>query len=189
MSVYRHPYKEADFVIRHLLAFDDFCRDNALDELNSDFSQVVLTEAEKFAAKYLVEQNRQGDLQPAQLIAGKVVETPGFANSYRAFVEQGWSSLSASEQYGGQGLPNILSVACNEIWQSANLAFSLCPLLGQGAITAIERHGSPELKQQYLKKLISGELTGNAAPFVDVNSDVSSRPDTAASVAWHSVPA
>ncbi|MCJ8338732.1 MAG: acyl-CoA dehydrogenase [Pseudomonadales bacterium] len=160
MSVYRHPYKEADFVIRHLLAFDDFCRDNALDELNSDFFQVVLTEAEKFAAKYLVEQNRQGDLQPARLIAGKVVETPGFASSYRAFVEQGWSSLSASEQYGGQGLPNILSVACNEIWQSANLAFSLCPLLGQGAITAIERHGSRELKQQYLKKLISGEWTG-----------------------------
>ncbi|EPJ49055.1 MAG: acyl-CoA dehydrogenase [Osedax symbiont Rs2] len=160
MSVYRHPYKEADFVIRHLLAFDDFCRDNALDDLNSDFSQQILTQAEKFAAKYLLEQNRQGDLQPPQLIAGKVLETVGFADSYRAFIEQGWASLSASEQYGGQGLPNILAVACNEIWQSANLSFSLCPLLGQGAITAIERHGSSELKQQFLQKLVSGEWTG-----------------------------
>jgi len=160
MSVYRHPYKEADFVVRHLLAFDDFCRDNTLDDLNSDFCQLILKEAEKFAAHYLVEQNRQGDQQPAQLIAGKVIETPGFASSYRAFIEQGWPSLSASEQYGGQGLPNLLAVACNEIWQSANLSFSLCPLLGQGAITAIERHGSTALKQRFLQKLVSGEWTG-----------------------------
>ena len=61
MSVYRHPYKEADFVVRHLLAFDDFCRENALQDINSDFLQQILTEAEKFAGKYLLEQNRQGD--------------------------------------------------------------------------------------------------------------------------------
>jgi len=160
MSVYQHPYKDADFVIRHLLEFDEFCESNGLDEVNSDFANVILSEAGKFAAKYLVEQNQQGDLQPAKLMEGKVIETPGFADSYHNFVEQGWPSLSASEEFGGQGLPNLFSVACNEIWQSANLAFSLCPLLGQGAITALEKHGSESLKTQYLEKMISGQWTG-----------------------------
>lgn len=160
MSVYQHPYKDVDFVIRQLLEFDGFCEENGLDEINADFAGVVLGEAQKFAAKYLVEQNQQGDLQPAKLVDGKVIETPGFADSYQAFVEQGWPSLSASEDFGGQGLPNLLSVAANEIWQSSNLAFALCPLLGQGAISAIEKHGSETLKAQYLEKMISGQWTG-----------------------------
>ncbi|MEH6443366.1 MAG: acyl-CoA dehydrogenase [Oceanospirillaceae bacterium] len=160
MSIYKHPYKEADFVIRNLLEFDQFCTQYALEDINSDFTKAVLAEAEKFALTELVDLNRQGDLQPAQLQAEKVIETPGFAQAYQKFVEQGWPSLSGTEQYGGQGLPNLLSVACNEIWQSANIAFSLCPLLGQGAITAIEKHGSDALKAQFLSKLTSGEWTG-----------------------------
>jgi alkylation response protein AidB-like acyl-CoA dehydrogenase len=160
MSVYKHPYKEADFVIRNLLEFDQFCTQYALEDINSDFTKAVLAEAEKFALTQLVDLNRLGDLQPAQLEAEKVIETPGFSQAYQKFVEQGWPSLSGTEQYGGQGLPNLLSVACNEIWQSANLAFSLCPLLGQGAITAIEKHGSDALKEQFLSKLTSGEWTG-----------------------------
>ena len=160
MSVYQHPYKDVDFVIRHLLEFDAFCKENNLADVDTDFANVILSEADKFAAKYLVEQNQQGDLHPAKLVDGKVVETPGFGDSYNAFVEQGWPSLSASESFGGQGLPNLFSVAANEIWQSANLAFALCPLLGQGAISALEKHGSETLKAQYLEKMISGQWTG-----------------------------
>ena len=160
MTTYQHPYKEADFVIRHLLGFDQFCSEQGLSDIDSDFANVILKEAEKFAVTELAELNRQGDLQPALLKDGKVCETPGFANAYQNFVEQGWPSLNASEAYQGQELPNVLGVACNEIWQSANLAFSLCPLLGQGAITAIEQHGSEALKEQFLSKLISGEWTG-----------------------------
>ncbi len=160
MSNYQHPYKEANFVIRHLLHFDQFCEAYSWDEINSDLTAVVLAEAEKFAVNYLLELNRQGDLQAAYLQGDKVFETPGFARAYQQFIAQGWPSLSATEAYGGQGLPNLLSVACNEIWQSTNLAFSLCPLLGQGAITAIAEHGSEALKQQFLAKLISGEWTG-----------------------------
>ena len=160
MSVYQHPYKDVDFVIRHLLEFDAFCQDKGLDEVNADFANVVLSEAAKFAAKNLVEQNQQGDIHPAKLVDGKVVETPGFGEAYRNFVEQGWPSLSAAEEFGGQGLPNLLSVAANEIWQSANMAFALCPMLGQSAIAALENHGSEQLKAQYLEKLISGQWTG-----------------------------
>lgn len=160
MNNYRHPYKEADFVIRHLLGFDQFCKEAAVTDIDSDFCNIILSEAAKFAVSQLVDLNRQGDLQPATLINKKVIQTKGFAEAYAQFVAQGWPSISASESYGGQQLPNLLSVACNEIWQSANLAFSLCPLLGQGAITAIEQHGSAALKEQFLAKLISGQWTG-----------------------------
>ena len=89
-----------------------------------------------------------------------VRETPGFAEAYRQYIENGWSSLQFDEEFGGQGMPKILGTATEEIWQSANLAFSLCPLLTHGAIDAIERHASQELKAAYLPKLISGEWTG-----------------------------
>lgn len=160
MNNYQHPYKDVDFVIRHLLEFDHFCESSGLEEMNSDFSSVILTEAAKFASEQLDPLNQKGDLEHPVLKDGKVHETPQFKAAYQEYVAQGWASLSASEAYGGQGLVNLLSVACNEIWQSANMAFSLCPLLGQGAITAIERHGSDYLKDQYLAKLVSGEWTG-----------------------------
>lgn len=160
MNSYQHPYKDVDFVIRHLLNFDAFCEQNEIADMNSDFTGVILAEAAKFATNQLDPLNQKGDLEHPVLKDGQVIETPQFAAAYQEYVAQGWASLSASEAYGGQGLANILSVACNEIWQSTNMAFSLCPLLGQGAITAIERHGSEYLKEQYLAKLISGEWTG-----------------------------
>jgi 3-(methylsulfanyl)propanoyl-CoA dehydrogenase len=46
------------------------------------------------------------------------------------------------------------------MWNSANMSFALCPLLTAGAIEAIKAHASEELKQKYLKKLVTGEWTG-----------------------------
>ncbi len=75
-----------------------------------------------------------------------VRETPGFAEAYRQYVEGGWAALPFDEEYGGQGMPKLIGTAAEEVWQSANLSFSLCPLLTHGAVDALEQHGSDELK-------------------------------------------
>ena len=71
----------------------------------------------------------------------------------------GWNAIAASADYGGLGLPLLLNAACTEIWNAANISFALCPLLGHGAIEALEAHASEALKETYLHKMISGEWT------------------------------
>src|SRR4029079_10241268 len=83
----------------------------------------------------------------------------GFRNAYAKFVEGGWMGLSAPVEWGGQGLPHRLTAALMGDFNAANLAFALCPMLGLGAIEALEAHGSEELKREYLPKMISGEWT------------------------------
>ncbi|MGB3723974.1 MAG: acyl-CoA dehydrogenase, partial [Pacificimonas sp.] len=90
-----------------------------------------------------------------------VVSLPnGYREAYQAYVDAGWGSLGADPEFGGQGLPFALATACQEQLTSANMAFSLCPMLTLGAIEALSAHASPELQQTYLTKLVSGEWTG-----------------------------
>ena len=84
----------------------------------------------------------------------------GWKDAYQQFCEGGWNALPGPEQYGGQGLPEVLAVAVTEIWNAANLSFSLCPLLSQGAVAALLSHGSVELKETYMPKMVSGEWPG-----------------------------
>ncbi len=83
-----------------------------------------------------------------------------FHNAYQQYVEGGWPGIRMSPEFGGQGLPGLVSVAVEEMIQSANLAWSLCPMLSWGAIHAIESHGSDELKAIFLEQMISGAWTG-----------------------------
>lgn len=161
MSDYQHPYRDAEFVIRELVEFDRLCADAGLEEVNSDLASVIMTEAGKLGSEVLGPLNRTGDTQGAQLTEKGVEQTPGFAEAYQQFAQGGWQSLTPSEQYGGQQLPNVLGTAVSEVWQSSNLAFALCPLLTQGAIEAISHHASETLKQTYLPNMISGAWTGS----------------------------
>ena len=160
MSEYNHPYRDAAFVIDQLIGFDAICQRAHLDDINSELATVILTEAAKLGSGVLAPLNRDGDLQGATLGSDGVEETPGFAAAYRQFMDGGWAGLTADPDYDGQGLPNLLGTAVNEIWHSANMAFALCPMLSQGATEAIAHHGSEALKAQYLPHLISGAWTG-----------------------------
>jgi alkylation response protein AidB-like acyl-CoA dehydrogenase len=122
--------------------------------------RAVITEAGKFAAEVLAPLARTGDQVGSRLVDGVVETPPGWREAYNAFTEGGWASLAAPEDLGGQGLPEIVSMAACEIWNSANLAFGLCPLLTQGAIDAVSAHGSEELKRLYLPKMATGQWTG-----------------------------
>jgi alkylation response protein AidB-like acyl-CoA dehydrogenase len=89
-----------------------------------------------------------------------VTTAPGFKEAYKLFVETGWNAMPFSPEYGGQGLPAVVSMAVNEMWKGANMAFGLCPMLTGGAIEAIAHHASEELKQKYLPKMVEGTWTG-----------------------------
>ncbi len=159
MTVYNFPYQDAGFVIDELIDFDLMCKEAGLEEINSELVSAILDEAGKLGTEVIAPLNSIGDQQGATLGEDGVQETPGFAAAYRQFVDSGWPSLNASEAYGGQGMPKLLGAAVAEVWQSSSLAFSLCPLLSGGAIEAITAHGSDELKDTYLPKLVRGEWT------------------------------
>ena len=107
--------------------------------------------------------NRPGDEEGCRLEDGLVSTPKGIADAYKAFVEAGWGGLSGDPEFGGQGLPRVLQILLDEMLSSANLSFGLFPGLTRGAVEAIAHHGSDELKQKYLPKMISGEWTGAMA--------------------------
>ncbi|MDI3326344.1 acyl-CoA dehydrogenase family protein [Pontibacterium granulatum] len=160
MSTYTAPYTDANFVIKELVKFDQYCSEAGLEEVNSELASVIIEEAGKLASDVLAPLNSIGDQKGARLEDNKVIETEGFADAYQQYVENGWATLTGPEEFGGQALPNVLGTAVNELWHSANMGFALCPMLSQGAVEALIAHGSDELKAQYLPQLISGEWTG-----------------------------
>ena len=114
----------------------------------------------EFAAGEWAPLNRVGDLEGAKLENGVVTLPDGFAAAYEHYVEQGWNAISGPTEFGGQGLPFTLSCNVLENLGTANMAFNLLPMLSVGAIESLEHHGSPELQQKYLPKLVSGEWSG-----------------------------
>src|SRR4029453_751393 len=100
---------------------------------------------------------RTGDTGGGQGAHGSVIMPPGFKQAWQSFVEGGWMSLAAPEEHGGQGLPFVLSAALMDNLNAANIGFALCPMLSMGAIEAIARHGSDELKRDYLPRIVPGE--------------------------------
>ncbi|MGA8259438.1 MAG: acyl-CoA dehydrogenase [Arenicellales bacterium] len=160
MSDYNAPIDEMQFVLAELADLEGVASLPGLEEATPDLVSAVLEEAGKLARDVLSPLNRVGDTEPSKLVNGEVVTPPGWKDAYRKFSETGWNSLAFSTEYGGQNLPWLLATPLQEMWHAANLSFGLCPLLTQGAIEALERHGSDELKRVYLPKMVSGEWTG-----------------------------
>ena len=161
MTGYTAPLSDMRFVLKDLVNFDtEIATLPGYEEATPDLVDAVLEEAGKVASDVLAPLNRVGDEQGSILENG-VVRTPdGFRDAYHQFVEGGWTGLPFNPEYGGQGLPYTLNMAITEMWDAANTSFSLCPMLTQGAIEALESHGTEELKRLYLEKLISGEWSG-----------------------------
>lgn len=158
MSGYRYPAKEILFCLEQVANISRLAPH--FPNYDDDIVEPILSEAAKFAEQCVAPTNRLGDTQPPKMVDKSVQETPQFKSVYEALQEAAWTTLSAPEEFGGQALPRALEVAVNEGIQSANLAFSLCPLLTQGAVDAIETHASQALKETYLPNMVSGKWTG-----------------------------
>ncbi|MEM7541704.1 MAG: acyl-CoA dehydrogenase [Pseudomonadota bacterium] len=160
MHQYEAPLNDMRFVIHELVGLAKVEELNGFDEVSEDLVDAVLEEAGKFAADILAPLNRSGDVEGARWDDGEVSTAEGWQSAYSEFCEAGWNGLALNPEFGGQGLPKILATAVSEMWNGANLSFAVCPMLIQGAIEAIESHGSDALKKTYLEKMVSGEWTG-----------------------------
>lgn len=160
MTGYQAPVADLLFNIHELAGMADINRLPGFEEVTPDLIEAILAEAAKLGADVLAPINKTGDQQGCVLENG-VVRTPdGFKEAYRQFIDNGWNGMPFEEDFGGQGLPWLLTSAVSEIVQSANMSFGLCPLLTQGAVELLSSHGSDELKATYLGKMISGEWNG-----------------------------
>ena len=157
MTTYTPPVPDMMFVLRHVVGLDRLPQAKDLDDPTVE---AILGEAGKLAAGVLAPLNQTGDREGPKLVNGAVTTPRGFKEAYAAYVAGGWNGVPFNPAFGGQGLPWALTFAVHEMWQSSNLSFSLCPLLNQAAIEALDCHGADEQKKTYLAKLISGEWTG-----------------------------
>jgi alkylation response protein AidB-like acyl-CoA dehydrogenase len=148
------------FVMQELAGLGAVSALPGLEAASPDLVDAVLEEAGKFAGGVLAPLDAIGDREGSRLQNGVVTTPPGWQDAYRALVDGGWNGLVFDPQWGGQGLPWLVSAAVQEMWHAANMGFSLCPMLTQGAVEAILFHGSDEQKQLYLPKLVTGEWTG-----------------------------
>lgn len=155
---YRAPLDELLFAMRRAGGDAAFEEGGLYSDL-SGVARATLEEAAKFAEDLLAPLDRVGDREGVRFSDGEVTTASGWRDAYRRWIEGGWNALAADPAHGGLGLPLLLNAACTEIWNSANMSFALCPLLGQGGIEAMEAHASDALKELYLPKMVSGEWT------------------------------
>tara|TARA_R100000005_G_scaffold92863_1_gene67103 strand:- start:11189 stop:12988 length:1800 start_codon:yes stop_codon:yes gene_type:complete len=157
MAEYRAPVKDMRFVLDTVADIDGLSKLEGFAHVEGDVVDAILEEASKFAGNVLSPLNKPGDLEGSRVADGVVTTPKGWTEAYQQFVEGGWNGVSAPEAFDGGSLPQALTLATVEMWNSANLAFSLCPLLTQGAIESILAHGTSAQQETYLKKLVSGE--------------------------------
>jgi alkylation response protein AidB-like acyl-CoA dehydrogenase len=160
MSNYAAPLKDMLFVLNELAGLDKVAALPGYEEATSDVVEAILDESAKFTGGVLDPLNYSGDQEGAKWADKSVTMPKGFKEAYRQFVDNGWNALSGNPEHGGQGLPKVVSAAVQEMWKSANISFSLCPLLTLGAIEALELAGNDAQKAMYLPNMISGNWTG-----------------------------
>jgi len=158
--MYTAPLKDMQFVLNEIVGINELTQYEEFAEATPDLVEAILTEAGKVATDVLSPLNATGDSQGAHLKDGKVVSPDGFTEAFKLFSESGWMSINQPTEYGGQGLPYLIDCAVSEMWHSSNMAFTLCPLLTNGAVEAIYAHGTDHLKNTYLPNMIEGKWTG-----------------------------
>ena len=160
MQKYEAPIKDIEYLLNSVFNIKNYSNLDSFKKINPETTSMILDEASKFAKNVLLPLNQSGDLEGCYFNNGEVRTPEGFKDAYNAFVDAGWSSLTFSEEFGGQGLPSIIGVIVSEMIVSTNMAFGMYPGLTQGAYKAIEKIGSNEQKKFYLPKFSNGEWTG-----------------------------
>jgi alkylation response protein AidB-like acyl-CoA dehydrogenase len=160
MYEYRAPRRDFQFVIHEVLEAEQTLTRLGHPDVNRELIDGILEEAARFSETVLSPLNWQGDWQDPTFAAGQVRTTPGFREAYQQFCRDGWPGRGADLAVGGQGLPAIAHIAVGEMLCSSAMAWRMASGLSEGAVLALTRHGSEELKSRYLGKLVSGEWTG-----------------------------
>ncbi len=149
-----------NFILEHVIGYESIAALPGYEHADLETVQGLLEEAADFMAKVVAPTNRIGDKVGAKHTPDGVVMPPELTKAYKSYVDSGWGSIPFPEEFGGGGFPSTVGLAIQEMLQSSNMGFALCPLLTQGAIDALLHYGSDEQKALYLPKMVSGEWTG-----------------------------
>lgn len=158
MGEYRAPLDDIRFALRHIARLDQLAELPAYSHADPETVHSALDEAARFVGDLVAPLNHPGDQQGSVLTAEGGVRTPdGFREAYRSYVRAGWGGVDFPAEWGGHQMPKAVGLAFEEMLASANMSFSLCPLLTYSGIDALLAHGSEEQRAAYLPRLISGE--------------------------------
>ena len=162
MADYRPPLRDISFVLDELADLAELCELDAFDHTDPDTVKGVIEEYGRWVADTVAPINRSGDLQGAQHdpATNRVIMPDGFTEAYQQYVEAGWSAVPFPATYGGGGFPWLVGIVMQELLCTANLSWSMAPLLSHGAIDLLLHHGSEEQREVYLPKLVTGEWSG-----------------------------
>lgn len=160
MHNYSAPLKEMRFVVKELADLEGVCALPNYADIDVETIDAVIEEGAKFAAEVLAPLNVSGDRDGTNMDDDGVIQAPGFKEAYQQYVAGGWSTMPCEAEFGGVGMPHLASSIVSEMWASANLAFSIGPMLSIGAISALEKHASEALQSVYLGPMVAGTWTG-----------------------------
>jgi acyl-CoA dehydrogenase len=161
VPIYKAPVEEVAFLLDDVFQVGRYDNLAGFADASPDVRAAILGEAAKFCEETLAPLNRVGDVEGCvRHDDGRVTTPPGFKQAFRQYAEGGWMGISAPSEFGGQGLPEALTVAVGEMMCSANMAFSMYAGLTQGALAAIIAHGTPEQKATYVPAMVAGRWTG-----------------------------
>ncbi|HEX6945780.1 MAG TPA: acyl-CoA dehydrogenase [Acidimicrobiia bacterium] len=161
MTAFTVPVDDMKFALDVIGRIDEISKLDGFQHLDRTTIGDIIDEAGRFFTEVIAPLNRVGDQQGSRLDeSGSVVTPEGFKEAYRAYIDAGWAAAQFPEEWGGGGLPYTVGLAINEMFKTANMAFSLCPMLTHSAVEALLRHGTDEQRSLYLEKLVKGKWTG-----------------------------
>ena len=161
MAAYKAPLRDIRFLLNNVFdAGELFASMPDTTEITDDLIAAIVEAAGKIAEGLLAPINSSGDAEACHFESGTVTTPKGFKEAYKAFADGGWPSLTGDVNYGGQGMPKMLSAVIEEMLFAANSSFALYTILNTGATLTLSQHGSDELKLRYLPQMYSGKYSG-----------------------------
>ena len=163
MAEYQVPLKDMSFVLYDLFDAENLWQSlpGLADHVDRDTADAILQECAKIAEQEIAPLSREGDEIGVSFDSGKVTTAPGYKEAFQTYVEGGWSALGGDVEYGGMGMPKMITALHEEMLCGADISFSLYPGLTAGAGLSIAKHASEELKEKFLTRMYAGEFTGS----------------------------